>query len=178
LSNKDSATAFVYCDYKEEYTAYQLIAILAKKLAASIPELPQEVENLCQKYGEDNACLGFQQLRSLLLSLGRSHARAFILIDALDECRVSEERALVLETIKSLGSASAKTLVTSRPNLEDIKISLCQAPQVKILAKETDIRKYLHEKIHANAAFAKRIQPASGLEDRIVNTVASRASGM
>jgi hypothetical protein len=151
---------------------------LAKQLAASTAKLPQEVKDLYQKYGKDNTCLGIQQLHSLLLSLSRSHTRAFVLIDALDECSVSEERALVLEIIKALGGTSVKTLVTSRPNLEDIKISLCQAPQVRIVAKETDIRKYLHEKIHANAAFMKRIQPVSGLEDRIVNTVASRASGM
>ena len=56
---ENTAIAFVYCDYKEGYTASQLLAILAKQLAASKVMLPQELEDLYEKHEKGNKELEF-----------------------------------------------------------------------------------------------------------------------
>ena len=115
-------------------------------------------------------------MTSLLLALCRITPRTFIIIDALDECTVVEERTRFLSVLSSLGEASIKTFVTSRPNLGDINALFRQVPQVKIVATENDIRKYVKDKTEANAAFIRRITPK--IKEQIINIIAGRARGM
>ncbi len=122
--------------------------------------------------------LDLRQLQSLLLSLCGSFRRTFVLIDALDDCIVTEERSLLLSTIQALQNAPINTFITSRPNLKDIKPQLNQVPQSEVIAAESDIKTYLRGRIESNPIFLKRIARDPGLEDKIVNTIASRASGM
>ena len=121
--------------------------------------------------------LDLQQLESLLLSLCDFN-QTFIRIDALDECNVTTERGMFLSAMQVLQDASVKTFITSRPNLEDIKTQLDEVPQVEIVATESDIRRYLEEKVKTKPAFIKRVTSSPGLEKKILNTIASRASGM
>jgi hypothetical protein len=80
--------------------------------------------------------------------------------------------------IQALLDTSVKIFITSRPNLEDIKIQFDHVPQVEIVATEGDIRRYLTGKVRANHVFFKRISSTPGLEDKILDTIAYRASGM
>lgn len=133
---------------------------------------------LYERLSGANKRLDPQQLQSLLLSLCGSFGKAFILIDAFDECNIPAERGSFLSTIQALQDASVKTFITSRPNLDDIKTQLDHVPQVEIVATEGDIRRYLTGKVRANHVFIKRISSTPGLEDKILDTIASRASGM
>jgi len=141
--------------------------------------LPPKLVDLYEHFNRgNNRYLDWQQLESLLLSLCGSFNRTFLLIDALDESTVATERRMFLSTINALQKASVKAFITSRPNLDDINTELDQVPQVKIVASESDIRRYLTEKVKENSVFMKRISSASGLEEKIIDTIASRASGM
>jgi hypothetical protein len=140
--------------------------------------LPEKLVGLDEQLGRGDKRLNLQQLQSLLLSLCGSFNRIFILIGALDECNITKERALFLSMIQPLQDASVKTFITSRPNLENIKTQLDQFPQVEIVATESDIRRYLEERVKTNPVFMKRITSSLGLEEKFVNTIASRASGM
>jgi hypothetical protein len=99
-----------------------------------------------------------------------------VLVDALDECNATNERRLFLSVLKALHEASVKIFITSRPSPEDIKTQLYEVPQVEIVATESDIKRYIKEKTEANHVFMKRITPV--LEEQIIDTIASRASGM
>jgi hypothetical protein len=140
--------------------------------------LPQNLVDLYEELSRANRCLDLQQLQSLLRSLCGSFRKAFILVDALDECNIAAERGSLLSTIQALRDASVKTFITSRPNLEDIKTQLDCVPQVEIVATDGDIRRYLRGKVRANHVFLKRISANPGLEDKILDGIASRACGM
>ena len=94
-----------------------------------------------------------------------------MLIDALDECTITTERSLFFSTINAFQKASVKTFITSRPNLDDINTQLEQVPLVEIVASESDIRRYLKEKVSANSVFMKRIASTAGLEEKIMAQV-------
>ncbi len=175
---EDVAIAFVYCDYKEGRTSSELVASLARQLAARKAPLPQRLVDLYERLGRGDNHLDRQQLESLFLSLCSDFNRTFVLIDALDECNIATERSSLLSIIQALQDASVKSLITSRPNLEDINMQFDQALRVEIVAKESDVKAYLMGKVMANPVFAKRISSAPGLEKNIVETITSRASGM
>jgi hypothetical protein len=138
--------------------------------------LPPELVDLYERLNGGDKRPDLDQLQKLLLSLCGN--RTFILVDALDECNITTERGLFLSTIQALQDASIKTFITSRPNLEDIKTQLDQVPQVEIVAIESDIKRYLKEKVNTNTVFRNRIASSPGLEGKIMDTIASRASGM
>jgi len=140
--------------------------------------LPEKLVGLYEQLDRGDKRLDLQQLESLLLSLCGSFNGIFIVIDALDEVNIAQERGLFLSTILALQDASVKTFITSRPNLEDIKTQLDQVSQVEIVATASDIRRYLEERVKTNPVFMKRITSSLGLEEKIVNTIVSRASGM
>lgn len=170
--------AFIYCDYKDQKggTASAIVASLAKQLAATKTKLPQNLVDLYEQLGNGNVQPNLQQLQSLLLSLCGSFTRTFVLVDALDECNIIEERRLFLSTLQSLQEASVKTFVTSRPNHEDIRAQFSQVPQVEIAATENDIKRYVKQKMISNPVFMKRITPE--LKKEITDTITARASGM
>jgi hypothetical protein len=86
--------------------------------------------------------------------------------------------AYFFSTINAFQKASVKTFITSRPNLDDINTQLEQVPQMEIVASESDIRRYLKEKVSANSVFMKRIASTARLEEKIIETITSRSSGM
>ncbi|KAI9878652.1 MAG: hypothetical protein M1830_000323 [Pleopsidium flavum] len=177
ISGSEVAIAFVYCDYQDQarQTASDLVATLVKQLAVRGPEQLQQVFNL-HKHVENGQIPSLRQLETLLLSLCGNFARTFVIVDALDECTVLEERERFLSVLQSLEKASIKTLITSRPNLGDIKAQLRHAPQVEIIAKESDIRTYVKEKTESNRVFMKRLTPI--LEAQIIDAITDRARGM
>jgi hypothetical protein len=168
----------VYCDYKDQarQTALELVAILVKQLAARKTELPQQLVDLYGQLDMQQKRPDLGQLKSLLLFLCSTFTQTFVLVDALDECNALSVRRPFLSVLQALHEVSVKTFITSRPNPEDIKTQLCQVPQVKIVANESDIKKYIKEKTEANQVFMRRITP--DLEEQIIDTIAGRASGM
>lgn len=176
-SGEDVGIAFAYCDYKENRKASELVASLARQLGSRKETLPQGLADMYTQLDSGCKLPSLQQLESLLLLLCGTFSRTYILIDALDEVNILEERRTLLSTIQVLQNASAQVFVTSRPNFEDIKMQFSEAPQVEIVATEEDISTYLKEKI-SNSLFMTRISPFPGLEGEIVETITSRASGM
>jgi hypothetical protein len=168
----------VYCDYKDQarQTTSELIATLSKQLAARKTELPRQLVDLYEQSNMQDKRPDLRQLTSLLLSLCTTFTQTFVLVDALDECNATNERRLFLSVLKALHEASVKIFITSRPSPEDIKTQLYEVPQVEIVATESDIKRYIKEKTEANHVFMKRITPV--LEEQIIDTIASRASGM
>lgn len=153
--------AFVYCDYTDQVTqtASGLVASLAKQLAQrGIGQLHQ-VRTLYKQAKNGTERLELRQLTSLLLALCHITSRTFIIIDTLDKCTSVKERTCFLLVLWSLEEASIKTFVTSRPNLRDINALFSQVPQVKIVATEIDIRKYVKDNTESNATFMRRITP-------------------
>jgi hypothetical protein len=168
----------VYCDYKDQarQTTLELVATLAKQLAARKMELPRQLVELYEQLKIQDKRPDLRQLESLLLSLCSTFTQTFVLVDALDECDTINTRRLFLLVLQALHEASVKTFITSRPSPEDIKTQLCGVPQVEIVAAESDIKRYVKEKTEANYVFMKRITPV--LEEQIIDTIAGRASGM
>ena len=97
-------------------------------------------------------------------------------MDALDECEAAHERRLLLPILESLPDARTRLFVTSRPNNEDISQTFRKASRITIAAPESDLRRYITERIEERKDFASKLTP--DLKESITSTIPARASGM
>jgi hypothetical protein len=178
FTGENIGIAFAYCDYKEGRTALELVASLAKQLASRKEALHPGLTHLHEQVVREDRHISWEELERLLLSLCDTFDHNFILIDALDEVDIFQERERLLSALRVLQNASVKIFITSRPNLEDVKTQFSEVPQVEIMATEEDIRTYVKQQITGNSPFMTRISSFPGLEGAIVETITSRASGM
>jgi hypothetical protein len=168
--------AFFYCDYKQTPTAFSILSSIARQLAEKGASL-ELLAKLYKEHNNGNRQLSFEKLQTILVAIYGAYDQVYLLVDALDECPLAEERALFLDTIKGKPQPSVRIMITSRPNFEDINSALVGNPQIDIIARDVDIKLYLRHRIKGNPAFLKRIAK-DDLEEQIINEITTRASGM
>lgn len=122
--------------------------------------------------------LSLTELRQLLFSLCGAHTPLFIVIDAIDECTVAEERALLLSTLQTFHYPSIKILISGRPRRSDVLGSLSSCSGIDVRASDLDVQTYLVNKMRNNATFVRRIASADTLEKQIVTKITKHAAGM
>ena len=157
-------------------TASNLIACLARQLVGLPKRLPRQLERLYKELEPQRRRPSLDELRSLLVTLCNERRLTFVVIDAIDECEAMQQRRHFLPLLKSLPHGSTRLFVTSRPNNEDIYHTFAAAPQVQIAAPESEIQRFVAEKMEERDDFMDRVTPT--LRDEIISTVAARASGM
>lgn len=182
FKDSDVGVAFFYLDYKEERTALDVLSSITRQFSELLwnqhPNLVRVLDKLHSSHGYGSSHLKFQELRTLLSTVCGENPQMFVVIDALDECAIAKERALVLSIMKELCGPSVRVLFTGRPNYDDINTYLADHSQIDIIASSSDIRTYLSARMTDNVTFLKRIASAGDLQAQIVTAIENRASGM
>jgi hypothetical protein len=173
-SSTTTGLAFVFYDHQEKPTASDIIACLAKQLAAQSATVHPKLWDMYEDLGTVQQRPDAQQSESLIKSLCANFDRVFLVVDALDECTDRFERRLLITTLDALQSDKVKTMVTSRLNLENIQHQLQDRPRIDIAASDADVREYLVYKLRSGL----RRRLTSGLEEQVTQEIVSRAAGM
>jgi hypothetical protein len=155
-----------------------LLLSLARQLLESRKAHFDTLEKLHSRNKIGHNRLDVEEVRALLASICGRNTSLFIIIDAIDECAVAEERALVLSILMELSGHHARVLVTGRPNLGDVNDYLVGYSHIDNFASTQDIRTYVLDKMRGNATFMERIATVNTAEDQIVTNITTRASGM
>ena len=116
------------------------------------------------------------ELQELLLSIPKSFNTVYLVIDALDECKVGDCRDELLKAFQAF-QASMKLLVTSRPHIEDLSENLALASQIKLRAVESDIRDYVYKQLETRK-MKKILGKDEKLKTEIVTSIVAGANGM
>ena len=145
---------YLYCDFqaqKSKVTAHMLASLL-KQAVCGLEVIPVEIDRAFEraKQGLDGRGLSTPEILKLLPAALRTHKRAFICIDALDEC-VMEHRPEFLRSLRSIvrDSPNVRLFVTGRPHIRaDLEERHGRVLQI-ILFKpaKRDIRIYLEMKL-------------------------------
>lgn len=177
-ASDDVRIAYVYCDYKDQVmqTASNLIACLARQIVGFPKKLPSQLERLHKALEPQRRRPSLEELRYLLVTLCNERRRTFVVVDAVDECEAMQQRRHFLPLLESLPHGSTRLFVTSRPNNEYIYHVFAMAPQIQIAAPESEIRRFVMEKMEERDEFIDLVTPV--LRDEIIATVSARASGM
>jgi predicted ATPase len=142
--------AYIYCNFQQQGTQKidDLMASLLKQLAQGHSSLPGSVKDLYDQHKTRRTRPLLDEILRVLQSVAKMYSRAFIIVDALDECQVSDDsRARFLSELFSLQTRhEVNIFATSRP-IPQIINQFNGSVQLEIRAHDEDVRKYLDGRI-------------------------------
>lgn len=144
-SNHNLGLAYIYCDFqrKNDQNVENLLASILKQLSHFRSPLPTSVKKLYEEHQDRRTRPSLNQLIRALQSVMSSYAKVFVVIDALDECKTSDDcRNVFLSQLFDLQEICfVNILATTRP-IPEITERL-RGDKLEIRAHESDVEKYL-----------------------------------
>ncbi|KAH7305361.1 nucleoside phosphorylase [Rhexocercosporidium sp. MPI-PUGE-AT-0058] len=138
--------AYLYCNFrrKDEQKAQDLLASLLKQLSQGRSSLPDNVRSLYDNHKEKRTRPSLDEISRTLQSVASIYSRVVIIVDALDECQVSDGcRMTFLAEIFSLQTKTGANLfATSRP-IPEITERFRGSITFEIRAHNEDVQQYL-----------------------------------
>ena len=167
--------AYVYCNFRrqDEQKIDGLLASLLKQLAGSQPSLPGSVKDLYDRYTTKQTPPSLDEIIGVLQSVAATYSRVFIIIDALDECQISDGcRQRFLSGLFDLYTkCGANIFATSRP-ISSIEKEFEGSTILEIRASEEDVRRYLEGCMFRLPGFIVRsLELQEEIKTRIIKAV-------
>jgi Cdc6-like AAA superfamily ATPase len=170
--------AYLYCNFRQqqEQKPEDLLVSLLKQLVQEQPSVPFSMKSLYERHKIKRTRPSFDEISQVLQSIMAGYSRTFIIIDALDECQVSNggRRKFLLEIVNLQAKTRAGLFVTSRfiPDvMEEFKGSL----SLEIRAHDEDVRRYLDGHMSHLRSFVLR---SPGLQEEIKSEIVKAVDGM
>ena len=172
--------AFLYCNFRQqqEQRLIDLFLSLLKQLSQRHPLFPECATRLYKDHERNRTRPSFDEISNALYSVIANCPRAFIIIDALDECSGTDR--VLSRFMEELFRLQAKTgcsvFVTSRPILDIPKEFKSRGSSIlEIRARDEDMRRYLDGHINQISTY---VREAPGIESKIKSTIIKAAEGM
>ncbi|KFY31446.1 hypothetical protein V493_01097 [Pseudogymnoascus sp. VKM F-4281 (FW-2241)] len=170
--------AYIYCNYKgqETQSTTDLLAAILKQLVQERPLYGEPVATLHKSHADRRTRPSLDEIRTALNSVINNYSKAYIIIDALDEC--TDSYGTRRELVSILRNLQAKTdtslMVTSRFNAR-IEQSFQGFPMLEIRATDADVKRFVEAQMHRLPMFVQR-NPE--LQTEIQDGIALAVDGM
>jgi len=89
-NNTSIGIAYLYCNYQRQQKPADLLMSLLKQLVQRKPSIPEDVKDLYKCHKDERTRPSLDEISQALQSVVPDYSRAFIIVDALDECQVSD----------------------------------------------------------------------------------------
>jgi Cdc6-like AAA superfamily ATPase len=174
----DISIAYLYCNYRRQHeqNLEDLFASLLKQFVQEQPSIPDSVKMLYDRHKDRRTRPSVDEILQLLQSVSAAYSRVFIIVDALDECQISNGcRQKFLSGLVSLqAKCSVNLFVTSRPILS-IEKEFKENSKLEVRASEEDVQRYLHEHLFRLPGF---VAQSHELQEEIKTKIGKAADGM
>jgi hypothetical protein len=172
--------AFLYCNFRQQkgQRPIDLFLNLLKQFSQRQPLLPECVRRLYNDHERNRTRPSFDEISDILYSVIANCPRAFIIIDALDECSGTDRvlSRFMEELFKLQAKTGCSVFATSRPILDIPKEFKRRGSSiVEIRARDEDVRRYLDGHINQISTY---VREAPGIERKIKSTIIKAADGM
>ena len=170
--------AYLYCNYRRQHEQkpIDLLSSLLKQLLQELPSVPADITHLYGRHKNKRTRPSFDEISKVLQHAIRLYSKVFIIIDALDECQVSDEgQSRLLSELFSVQIQEVNLLVTSRP-LPEIVSQFGGCILKEIRARDDDVRRYINGRIPR--LLRSQISKYSDLQDTIRGKVMKAADAM
>ncbi|EUC46574.1 hypothetical protein COCMIDRAFT_65909, partial [Bipolaris oryzae ATCC 44560] len=174
----NNGIAYIYCNFKRqnEQTLEDLLASVLKQLVQARSSLPQTVRSLHDRYRSMKARPSIDDISMALHSVAAEFSRVFILVDALDECRVNDScRAKLLSQLSQLQTSCGANLFATSRFIPDITSRFERDTWLEIRASKQDMDRYVEGHIHQLPRFVGR---DSDLKQEISSEIVKAVDGM
>jgi hypothetical protein len=170
--------AYLYCNFKRQHEQKpaDLVSSLLKQLLQEQSSVPESVKSLYERHKDKRSRPSLEEILKLLHSIATDYSRIFILIDALDECHVSDgnRRKFLSEIFNLRNKTGANVFATSRLIPEIVK-EFEGSISLEIRASEEDMQRYLEGRILELPLF---VSQRVGLQEEIKTEILKAVNGM
>ena len=138
--------AYLYCNFRRRdgQKAEDLLMSLLKQLTQSQCSLPESVKSLYDSYKDKRTRPSFDEISRTLQPVASVYSRVFLIIDALDECQVSDgSRSRFLSEIFNLQVKYSTNIFATSRFIPEITEKFNRSTILEIRARDEDVRKYL-----------------------------------
>ncbi|RFU33238.1 hypothetical protein B7463_g3094, partial [Scytalidium lignicola] len=142
--------SYVYCNFrrKDEQKAEDLLSSLLKQLTQGQSSLPESVKSLYDHHNKNQTRPSFDEISKTFQSVAAMYSRTFIIIDALDECQISNRhRTKFLAEIFAIQAKYGTNIFATSRFIPDIVTQFHDSRSIEIRAHDEDIRMYLDNHI-------------------------------
>ena len=167
--------AYVYCNYKrrETQTATDLLAAILKQLVQERPLYGEPVATLHKRHANRRTRPSLDEICTALNSVINNYSKAYIIIDALDECTDSDgTRRELLTKLRHLQAKTDISLMATSRFVARIEQSFKGFPMLEIRASDADVTQFIAGHIHRLPKCVQRDPELQAeIQDRIVQAV-------
>lgn len=123
-TDADTGITYLYFNFREQYQRSNIFASPLKQLAWRRSAIPENMQRLYKNHRGRGTRPSLDEILRELQSIFACYQRVFIIIDALDECRISDggRTKFLTEILSFQASAGANLFVTSRIDLQISKL--------------------------------------------------------
>ncbi|KAI9787697.1 MAG: hypothetical protein M1839_000228 [Geoglossum umbratile] len=143
--------AYLYCNFRQRHQQKpeDLLSSLLKQLVQKRASMPEGVKTLYECHNRERTRPSFNEILEALKSVAIQYSRVLIIVDALDECGVSdsERQKFLSATFNLQGKTGTNIFATSRVN-DSIAKLFEVALSLQIRAEDEDIKSYLDGRCH------------------------------
>ena len=178
IDNPTISIAYVYCNFRrqDEQKGEDLLVSLLKQLTQGRSSLPDSVESLYDNHRGKHTRPSLDEILRALQSVAAMYSRVFIIIDALDECQVSNgcRAKFLLEIFRLQTNCGVNLFVTSR-FIPEIGEKFKESMSLEIRASKEDVRRYLDGHMFQLPGFVIRCPE---LQEEIKTEIVRSVDGM
>jgi hypothetical protein len=179
VNGQEIGVAFIYFNYKEKaiQTMVNLVASLLKQLVQTQSVIPSKLRSLYEQHIGRNTRPTLVECSELLHVELTAYSKAFIIVDALDECDESSgsRRDLIAQLLRLPPNISL--MITSR-DVPSIQHKLSHFCRLEVRANDADVRTYLERRIKREERLARHVEADPALRHTILETIMKKVKGM
>jgi predicted ATPase len=178
-NNSSIGIAYLYCNFRrqEEQKPVDLLASLLKQLIQRRTSLPKNVMDIYKRHSSERTRPSSNEISTTLHSIIADYFRTFIIIDALDECQISDggRRRFLAELFSLQARTGANLLATSRFIPEIEREFTGRSTKLEISASDDDLQTYLHGQMLRLPSF---VSHSADLQNEVKTAIIKAVDGM
>lgn len=156
----DVVIAYLFCDYRRQHALAELYSALLRQAVQRKRSIPESVKSFYEKHSTKGTTPSKDAILDQLRSVLASCERAFVVIDALDECAISDgnhtiRRSFIRELVQLQKEEGFNLLATSRQD-QEIAAHFEGSASVEIQASSEDIQYYVDIRMNDLPSFVRK----------------------
>ena len=177
-SDASIGIAYLYCDFRRQHEQKTegLLTSLLKQLAQKQASTPDGVQALYDQYANQPKRPSVNEISQALRSVSTLYSNVFIIVDALDECQITDGcRTRLLSEIFDLQAREKANIFSTSRVIPEILQTFKQCMSLEIRAKDEDVQTYLAGHMKRLPSF---VLSDSDLQDEVKTTISKAVDGM
>ncbi|KAF2496560.1 hypothetical protein BU16DRAFT_507020 [Lophium mytilinum] len=168
----------IYCNFRRhhEQKPEDLLSSILRQLVEGQPVIPDEIEILYSHLKDIRARPSLKQILTVLQAVILTFSKTFIIVDALDECQISDGgRQKFLTALFNLQVQTESNIFATSRYIPEITARFASAIRVEIRATDEDVRRYVDGRLPELPPFVSR---NPNLQEHVKSVLVEAVEGM